>query len=61
MKKVEQLYSSSKYISQQTMAIDQALSQINMDAENNNLNENILSPEDVIQKLEEITANGVDN
>jgi len=30
MKKVEQLYNSDEYISQQTMAIDQALSQMNM-------------------------------
>jgi hypothetical protein len=30
MKKIEQLYNSDEYISQQTIAIDQALSQMDM-------------------------------
>jgi hypothetical protein len=62
MKKIEQIYTTSDYISQQTMAIDQTLAQINMDVntEGNNLNEETSSPEDMIKKLEEITANGVD-
>ncbi|HPC34271.1 MAG TPA: thioredoxin domain-containing protein [Candidatus Absconditabacterales bacterium] len=62
MKKVEQLYNSDEYISQQTMAIDQALSQINnVDTENTDTDEEISSSEDIIQKLEKITANGVDH
>ncbi len=40
MKLVEQLYSSESYISQQTMAIEQALAQINM---MNNMNQDDLS------------------
>jgi hypothetical protein len=62
MEKIEQLYSSSEYISQQTTAIDQTLSQINnVDTENTDTDEEILSSEDIIQKLEKITANGVDH
>jgi len=62
MEKIEQLYSSSEYISQQTTAIDQTLSQINnVDTENTDTDEEISSSEDIIQKLEKITANGVDH
>ncbi|MCK9466997.1 MAG: thioredoxin domain-containing protein [Candidatus Absconditabacterales bacterium] len=61
MKKIEQLYSSPEYISQQTMSIDQALSQMNIDENlNNNGLDDALVSETIINKLEEIKSSGVD-
>jgi len=61
MKKIEQLYSSPEYISQQTMSIDQALSQMNIDENlNNNWLDDALVSETIINKLEEIKSSGVD-